>query len=642
MTKLTRLILFSFLFTIFYVQTGYTQIISVPDNNMTILQASTGINDVYIPPNPSLKVSNVELGEVQIIVNYIGDNWTPAAIGAFDYAKGLWEEMLTTAVGVNIEIEAELVPQGTLGASGLGSSAAGQLFANFGADYDPAYFDETFYPTALANRLFGSDLSTEPDIRIQFVEDNNGTLWYFGTDGQCPSDKYDFVTAVLHEIGHGIGISMSNTDIFTYGVEVSDGVFFPKIADRFIVAGDESVTPLTVFPMGSAPLELLDYFTSDNLYWNTFPSGIKMYAPEMYNPTASIGHIDFDTYDGTEDGLFKHMLNLGEAIHTPGVGVTILRDIGWDVQLPVGIEDELELSYSFDIDCWNNPPCGDFYDLLYDTPVKEYNIGDTNYYDWVFYDNPPYSPVSSINWRVELLHSNGRYIYDSGSTGFYFGVTIGSLPSGYQWSRNIQGQIKAEIIISGTGSDGFFHEDILPIVINYQPDTPEVEFLYSGVGRSIRCNSVILSFYARGATSYNLRFKPEGSFSYTTQQIPAGQLTHEMTGLNESKNYDFIIEGINDHGVVSSQVLTRTKCRGGILVFPTIISASFRVILTDGGIIKQINVYNVNSGNLEHSVEGDNYSDRLDLNIASLPTGTYDIEVIDRDENSNHQIVFKY
>lgn len=635
MTKLTRLILLSTLLSNFYVQAIYAQVVSAIDNTVTVLKAGTEVNDVYIPPDPSLTLQ-LEPRSVPFNINYIGE-WTPAAMGAFEYAVGLWGEILTSAPDVEIDIDAAMVSQGSLGITTLAQAGPGTYYTGLYTS-DPTYQENTFYPIALASRLSGEDLSSViTDIEINVIENNPINTWYFGTDGQCPNDRYDFVTTILHEIGHAIGIATSNTNIFTYGLTGADGTLRPTIADRFIVAGDESETPLTVFPMGSAPLELLDYLTSENLYWNTFPSGIKMYAPEMYAPGSSISHIDYDTYNGTENALFKHLINKGEAIHSPGiVGVNMLRDIGWEADFPTGIEDKLYLSHSFDMDCYNNPPCNDYYG----TPVQEYNIGDTNYYDWTFEDIYPYSPVSSVDWRVELLHSSGRYVYDSGSTGWHFGVTIGSLPSDYQWDRNAQGQIKAQIIISGTGSDGFFHEDFFPIVINYQPSTPELEFLYSS-SRG-QCNSVILSFYARGATSYNLHFKQEGALFYITQQIPSGQFTYEVTGLNESKNYDFIIEGINDYGMVGSDVLTRRKCKRKIIAFPNPTISYLTVTDPDGGGIRQVNIYNVNNNNLEFTLDGDDHSNELNMNISRLPIGSYDVEVIDINGNSTHQIIFKY
>lgn len=363
MTNLTRLIsLLTFLSNLYF-QTVSAQIVPAVDNKVVTLEAGTEVNDIYIPPDPSLTLQ-IEPREVQFIINYIGQ-WPSAAEGAFEYAVGLWGRMLTSAPDVEIHINAELVPQGSLGPTGLGQSNPGALFTNFGSS-NPTYQSETFYPIALANRLNGSDLSGLPDIEVKFVEDTDNNLFYYSTTGQCPSDKYDFVTVALHEIGHAIGLLTSNSDIFTYGLTGADGVRRPTIADRFIIDGNG--TKLTDFPMGSTPLSLIDFFTSDNLFWNT-TTGTKMYAPEQYNASNSIGHIDYDTYDDTENALFKYKIDMGEAIHSPGiVGINILTDIGWEAQLITGIEDNLTISSSFDIDCWNNPPCGSFDGLLYGTP----------------------------------------------------------------------------------------------------------------------------------------------------------------------------------------------------------------------------------------------------------------------------------
>src|SRR5262245_60970749 len=72
-------------------------------------------------------------------------------------------------------------------------------------------FANTWYPTALANRLAGTDLDpASSDITAQFssVIGTTCTLplgWYYGFDGQAPTGTLDFVTVVFHELGHGLG-----------------------------------------------------------------------------------------------------------------------------------------------------------------------------------------------------------------------------------------------------------------------------------------------------------------------------------------------------------------------------------------------------------------------------------------------------
>ena len=61
---------------------------------------------------------------------------------------------------------------------------------------------------------------------------NSSINWYFGTDGQTPTTKYDLVTVALHEICHGLGFFDS------FSSDGSNGSFglgvFPLIYDTFI------------------------------------------------------------------------------------------------------------------------------------------------------------------------------------------------------------------------------------------------------------------------------------------------------------------------------------------------------------------------------------------------------------------------
>ena len=70
----------------------------------------------------------------------------------------------------------------------------------------PDSTSNTWYPIALANKLAGRDLApNSSDITVNFS--SNVTNWYFGTDGSVAyaAGKYDFVSVVLHEIGHALG-----------------------------------------------------------------------------------------------------------------------------------------------------------------------------------------------------------------------------------------------------------------------------------------------------------------------------------------------------------------------------------------------------------------------------------------------------
>jgi len=82
----------------------------------------------------------------------------------------------------------------------MGQTGITALYANF----PNAQKMNTYYVVAMAEKMAGKDLNdpANPDIVMSF---NTQFDWYFGLDGNVPSDKYDFVSVILHEIGHGLG-----------------------------------------------------------------------------------------------------------------------------------------------------------------------------------------------------------------------------------------------------------------------------------------------------------------------------------------------------------------------------------------------------------------------------------------------------
>jgi|GEM_PF-3804626 len=645
MTNLKKLIVLFVLFS-FYSQATFSQMemATAPE---TRLSAGNQVVDVYIPPDPSL-MSVIDSRDVQIIVNFIEEvegvvEWTPDRKGAFNYAKGLWEQMLTSTSDIKIYIDAKI---DDIGGNDLAVGKAGTIICNFGSS-DPTYQPDTWYSIALANRLHGMDMTNIVDVKITVSRENLDKFSY-NTNGECPDDKYDFVTTILHEIGHGVGFSSSvdgNGEEAKYGKAATGGIF-PNIYDRYII--NEDGVKLTDFAAGEITTELNDYLESDALLWantGSDASGAKIYAPSSYEDGRSVSHLDEDTYTNIANGLFTPELDKSEAIHSPGtIGIAILKDIGWDAQLIVGLEDDLEL-YGFDPDCLHAAPDCPFSDPndFITTPKLEYNIGETGYYYWKFDDLYPISGLYSIDWKVELLHSQGRYIHSTGISNpdytvyDYFGITIGSLPTGYQWDRNGEGQIKAELIISGTDTDGIFHEESIPLSINYQPDIPDVEFLYKG------CNSVTLSFYAPGATSYNVFMKSEDDDSWILLLVPQGHFSYEITWLDRSKDYDFMVEGINDYGMVTSEIVQRNKC-GTIVVtgFPNPTTGVFTVSSVKGETIKNISLHKIGNPNLRTRVIGDGYSNKLRVDLRKFPKGLYDVQVTDIKGNIGNKTIFKH
>ena len=297
------------------------------------------------------------------------------ARAAFQYAADIWGFYLSSPVPIVVNADWESLGERTLG------SAGPRLTGNFpGARYSAVW-----YPVALANSLAGRDIFTSSaDIEARF--NSAFGSWYFGLDGRVPPDKYDFVTVVLHELGHGLGFSGSFTvddgDAATgdecpavpggygcWGIPATTGSEpFPMVFDLFVEdANGVSLLAESVYPNPSQ--DLARVLQSDQVFFDGEFSRplndevpISLYAPETFDEGSSYSHLDegiFATPKGgpaNPDALMTPFLARGEAIHDPGIlTCAILEDFGWrlgegcEARLATDIESELPSVSSYDL-----------------------------------------------------------------------------------------------------------------------------------------------------------------------------------------------------------------------------------------------------------------------------------------------------
>jgi len=193
----------------------------------------------------------------------------------------------------------------------------------------------TYYPVALANSIENEDLDPDnPDIEASI---NSNVQWYYGTDGNTPANKYDFVSVILHELAHGLGYLPTyyvdeNTQNGGYGYEETNN---PTIYDTYIGSGGISLTTYTnpSYALYQALIgnsqEYIGFIgvQSISLNDNEYP---KIYAPNPWEDGSSISHFDEDYYPaGDPNSLMSPGLAMAEAIHSPGsVGLAVLNDLG--------------------------------------------------------------------------------------------------------------------------------------------------------------------------------------------------------------------------------------------------------------------------------------------------------------------------
>ncbi len=271
-------------------------------------------------------------------------------LAAFQFAADIWGGILDSSVEVRVGAKFDpLSCSATLVT--LGSAGPNQAFR----DFTGALVPSTYYVSALANKLNGADLNTAADdIGARFNSALGTTcafpnVWYYGLDASPPAGKIDFVTVVLHELGHGLGF-LSLVDLVagtkflgfddTYMLNLEDhsaGVLYPDMTNAGRVAastdtGDLHWTGLNVVAAGAT-------LTAGR----AAPSGhVEMYAPSPQEPGSSVSH--FSTSLSPNELMEPFITGVN---HGPGMTTALMADIGWVTGQPVDVYFVVDLTGSF-------------------------------------------------------------------------------------------------------------------------------------------------------------------------------------------------------------------------------------------------------------------------------------------------------
>ena len=134
---------------------------------------------------------------------------------AFQHAANIWGATLNSTVP--IRIGAAFVPLScTAGGAVLGAAGAYEIWS----DFTNAPRPNTWYPSALASKLAGTDLTTPADPHIiarfnsrlgLFPDCLPGSPFDLGLDNRA-AGRIDLVTVLLHEMAHGLGFQTFTDD----------------------------------------------------------------------------------------------------------------------------------------------------------------------------------------------------------------------------------------------------------------------------------------------------------------------------------------------------------------------------------------------------------------------------------------------
>ncbi len=219
---------------------------------------------------------------------------------AFQYAADIWGRRIASSVPIRVGAQFTALTCNQTSAV-LGSAGPNQVFRDFAG----APRASTYYVGSEANALTGSDQDpTVDDINANFNSNigQPGCLqalgWYYGLDGNPPSGTEDFVTVLLHEMGHGLG--------FLSLVDQSSGTKFNGFDDAYMVYLESHGASPADFPSMSNAQRVAAQVNTGNLHWTgpnvqaaasfltagTVGTHVRMYAPNPIVSGSSVSHWD--------------------------------------------------------------------------------------------------------------------------------------------------------------------------------------------------------------------------------------------------------------------------------------------------------------------------------------------------------------
>jgi len=255
---------------------------------------------------------------------------------ALQFAADIWGARLDSAVEIRVGAEFHPLPCDAVSAV-LGSAGPNSVIRDFAR----APVAGVWFVQALANSLFGADTDPdENDVGADFNSDIGaaeclpGIEWYLGLDGKPPRGQIDFVTIVLHELGHGLG--------FLELVNLKTGAKLLGLDDAFSRFLENQQTGKLYPEMTDAERAAANVAT-DNLVWtgeqttaaaadellrgkDAKTNQVQLYAPELPDPGSSVAHFS----DELSPSELMTPFYLGPN-HNVDLAAALLADIGWQV-----------------------------------------------------------------------------------------------------------------------------------------------------------------------------------------------------------------------------------------------------------------------------------------------------------------------
>lgn len=256
---------------------------------------------------------------------------------AFQAAADLWAAHVVSSVPIRVGAQFTALTC-TASSAVLGSAGPVTVHRNFPG----ALVSDTWYTQAEANSLAGADQDpSNDDINANFNSnlgqpgclENSG--WYYGLDSNPPAGKIDFMSVLIHELGHGLG--------FLSLVNLSTGAKFNGFNDVYMANLEHHGATPPDYPSMSDAQRVAASISVSNLHWTglnlriaspILTAGktgdhVQMYAPNPSRSGSSVSHFDTAAFPNQ---IMEPSYTV--PLHSPILERPLFRDIGWRLLTP--------------------------------------------------------------------------------------------------------------------------------------------------------------------------------------------------------------------------------------------------------------------------------------------------------------------
>ncbi len=339
---------------------------SVPKT--VILCETPGSSTIGVAPQPVFKPKRVPTKDANVIIQFLAagrrmsgkvcEEYPDTAKIAFRYAAAQWSEVLQNEQPLNIRTCFTEVGDGKLA---LVSTPVLELRGPRALGENALY-----YPKAIYESLAGQD-TPGPDMEIAI---DSKAFFYYGLDwfeNESPRVLYDFVTLVLHEMGHGLGfygtaryIENFSTVGLQAGLIEGRPLRIPTIFDRAVTLGNDPDMPVIDLPENSAELDDALLGKEGGLFFDRsqierYSPGadrFRLYTPQQYRQGSSYTHLN------DQNQLMHHAIVRGAYQRDLIQTAAVLQTLGWagevQVAAPVTLTHFTGTARGQDVDLtWN-------------------------------------------------------------------------------------------------------------------------------------------------------------------------------------------------------------------------------------------------------------------------------------------------